>query len=106
MTAYVIADVDVHDLELYREYAALVPGTLQPFGGRFVVRGGDWEALEGDWRPRRVVVLEFPSAEHARGWYASEDYVAAMAIRQRASTGNLILVEGAASGPDQGSSIR
>jgi uncharacterized protein (DUF1330 family) len=95
MTAYVIADVDVHDPELYREYTALVPDTLKPFGGRFVVRGGDWEVLEGDWRPRRVVVLEFPSAEHARNWHASEAYAPALAMRQRASAGNLILVQGA-----------
>jgi len=94
MTAYVIADIDVHDQETYREYGALVPGTLQPHGGRFLVRGGSHEALEGDWRPRRLVVLEFPSAEHARRWYTSEDYAAAMAIRQRASAGNLVLVEG------------
>jgi uncharacterized protein (DUF1330 family) len=96
MTAYVIADIDVHDQETYREYTALVPDTLKPHGGRFLVRGGSHEPLEGDWRPRRVVVLEFPSTEHARRWYASDEYVAAMAIRRRASTGNLMLVEGTA----------
>ena len=95
MPAYVIADIDVHDAEAYREYVALVPGSIEPFGGRFVVRGGEHETLEGEWRPRRLVVIEFPSAEHARRWYASEDYTAALAIRQRASTGSLILVEGA-----------
>jgi uncharacterized protein (DUF1330 family) len=96
MTAYVIADIDVHDQEAYRDYAALVPGTLQPHGGRFLVRGGGHETLEGDWRPRRLVVLEFPSTEHARRWYASEEYAAPMAIRRGASTGNLVLVEGTA----------
>jgi uncharacterized protein (DUF1330 family) len=95
MPAYVIADIDVHDPETYREYAALVPGSIEPFGGRFVVRGGEHETLEGDWQPRRLVVIEFPSADHARRWYASEDYTAAQAIRQRASTGSLVLVEGA-----------
>ncbi len=94
MPAYVIADVDVHDMELYREYAKLVPDTLVPYGGRFVVRGGNWEPLEGDWRPARVVVLEFPSAEQARQWYASQEYATAMAMRHRASDGKLILVEG------------
>ena len=94
MPAYVIADIDVHDLETYRKYAALVPGTLEPFEGRFLVRGGDHEPLEGDWRPRRLVVLEFPSADHARRWYASADYAAAMEIRHRAATGNIVLVEG------------
>jgi uncharacterized protein (DUF1330 family) len=96
MTAYVIADIDVHDQEAYREYAALVPDTLKPHGGRFLVRGGSFETLEGDWRPRRVVVLEFPSTEHARRWYASGEYAAALAMRQRASTGSLVLVEGTA----------
>jgi uncharacterized protein (DUF1330 family) len=94
MPAYVIADIEVQDPEQYTRYGALVPATLEPFGGRFLVRGGEHESLEGDWRPRRLVVLEFPSADHARRWYASADYVAAMAIRHRASTGSIVLVEG------------
>jgi uncharacterized protein (DUF1330 family) len=96
MAAYLILDIDVHDAELYREYMALTPGTLKPFGGRFLVRGGEHEVLEGDWRPRRLVVVEFPSIDHARRFYASEDYVAAMAIRKRAATANTVLVEGTA----------
>jgi uncharacterized protein (DUF1330 family) len=95
MTAYVIADIDVHDQEAYREYAALVPDTLKPHGGRFIVRGGARETLEGDWRPRRLVVIEFPSADDARRWHGSPEYAPALAMRQRASTGNLVLVEGA-----------
>lgn len=94
MPAYVIADIDVHDREEYQRYGALVPATLEPFGGRFVVRGGESESLEGPWQPRRLVVLEFPSADHARRWYASPEYVAAMAIRHSASAGSLVLVEG------------
>lgn len=96
MTAYVIADIDVHDPEAYREYVALVPGTLEPYEGRFLVRGGQHQTLEGEWRPHRVIVTEFPSAGHARRWYESEEYQAALAIRQRVSTGSLLLVEGAA----------
>jgi uncharacterized protein (DUF1330 family) len=95
MTAYVIADIDVHDEEAYREYVALVPATLQPYGGRFVVRAGHHETLEGDWRPHRLVVIEFPSASHARRWHESEDYRAAQAIRHRTSAGSLVVVEGA-----------
>jgi uncharacterized protein (DUF1330 family) len=94
MSAYVIVDVDVHDPELYREYTTLVPATLEPFGGRFIVRGGEHETLEGDWRPRRLVVLEFPSSDHARRWYTSAGYAEALTIRHRASDGNLVLVEG------------
>jgi uncharacterized protein (DUF1330 family) len=96
MTAYVIADIDIHDQDAYREYSALVPDTLRPYGGRFLVRGGAFETLEGDWRPRRVVVLEFPSAGHARRWYGSQEYAEPLAIRHRASTGKLVLVEGTA----------
>ena len=96
MTAYVIADIDIHDQDAYREYSALVPDTLRQYGGRFLVRGGAFETLEGDWRPRRVLVLEFPSAEHARRWYGSQEYAAPLAMRHRASTGKLVLVEGTA----------
>ena len=95
MAAYLIADIDVHDLDTYREYASHVPATLEPFGGRFLVRGGGHEPVEGDWRPKRLVVIEFPSADHARQWYASDAYVAAMKIRHRASSGGIVLVEGA-----------
>ncbi len=94
MPAYVIADIDVHDADTYRSYAALVPGTLEPFGGRFLVRGGDFEVLEGDWQPHRLVVLEFPSLEQARRWYASDEYAAAVAIRKSASDGSLVLIAG------------
>ena len=95
MPAYLICDIDVHDPEAYREYVARVPGTLEPFGGRFIVRGGEYESLEGDWRPRRLVVIEFPSVDHAKRWYTSPDYVAAMQIRRSAADGSIVLAEGA-----------
>jgi uncharacterized protein (DUF1330 family) len=89
----VIAGIDVSDADACREYVALVPGTAEPFGGRFVTRGGEHETLEGEWRPQRLVMIEFPSADHARRWHASEAYVAATATRHRASTGRLVQVE-------------
>jgi uncharacterized protein (DUF1330 family) len=94
MTAYVIADINVQDKEAYREYGALVQDTLKPYGGRFIIRGGAIETLEGDWQLRRLVVIEFPSADDARRWHGSPEYAPAMAMRHRASTGNLVLVEG------------
>ncbi|HSP74045.1 MAG TPA: DUF1330 domain-containing protein [Gaiellaceae bacterium] len=94
MPGYVIADVDVQDAEAYEDYKQLVPATLEPYGGRFVVRGGEVERLEGTWEPHRIVLLEFPSPEHARRWYESEQYAAAKALRQRASVGSLLLVRG------------
>jgi uncharacterized protein (DUF1330 family) len=95
MKGYVIAEIDVHDPEQYEAYKATVPGSLEPYGGRFVVRGGDPETLEGEWQPKRIVVLEFESPERAREWYESEGYREPKALRQRTSTGSLILVSGA-----------
>ena len=96
MPAFVIANVSVEDPVRYEDYKRLVPGTLTPFGGRFVVRGGRTEVLEGDWRPNRLVILEFPSVEHARAWWNSTEYAEARALRQATSTGTLLLVEGVA----------
>jgi uncharacterized protein (DUF1330 family) len=94
MRAYVIADVEVLDPEAYVEYTENVPATIAAHGGRFLVRGGAVEALEGDWRPRRFVIVEFPSPEAARDWYESDEYAALAEIRKRHSDGRLVLVEG------------
>jgi uncharacterized protein (DUF1330 family) len=71
-----------------------VPATVQQYGGRFVVRGGAVETLEGDWQPKRVVVLEFPSLEQAKRWYNSEEYRDPKALRFKTAKSKLILVEG------------
>jgi uncharacterized protein (DUF1330 family) len=95
VAAYVIVDVEVHDPQGYQEYTRQVPQTLQPYGGKFIVRGGKVETLEGSWDPKRVVVLEFPSADQARAWHASAAYQAILPIRQRHATTNfLTVVEG------------
>ena len=95
MAAYVIVDVEVNDPEAYRDYTGAVPATLTPFGGRFIVRGGDYETLEGDWRPKRIVILEFPSVERAKAWHASPEYQAILPIRhQHARTNFLTVVDG------------
>jgi len=94
MKAYVIANIDVQDPVRYADYVKLTPGTIGPFGGKFIARGGRLEKLEGEMSANRVVVLEFPSFDQAKAWYDSENYRAARAIRQSASTGSLILVEG------------
>ena len=94
MKGYVIVDVEVTDPEKYAEYVKVVPPTISAFGGRFVVRGGKAENLEGDWVPKRIVVLEFESVETALKWWASEDYKAPKALRQSASVTNMSVVEG------------
>ena len=95
MAAYLIVDIEVRDPVLFEEYRKRVPATVAQYGGRFLVRGGAFETLEGTWRPNRLVVIEFPSMEQARRWYASEEYREPLAMRLKASSGNLVLVEGA-----------
>jgi uncharacterized protein (DUF1330 family) len=92
----VIADVEVLDPEHYKEYSRHVPDSLRPYGGRFLVRGGATEVLEGSREPQRVVILEFPSTEKAREWYTSPQYQEILPIRQASSKSSLILVEGVA----------
>jgi uncharacterized protein (DUF1330 family) len=94
VNAYVIANIDVKDPTRYAEYVRLTPGSIEPFGGRFIARGGRSEKLEGATPANRIVILEFPSYEQAKAWYDSDGYRVAMAIRQSASNGSLILVEG------------
>ena len=94
MKAYIIVDVNVTDPERYEEYKKLTPGSLKPFDGKFIVRGGATATLEGDWQPGRIVVLEFPSAEKAKAWWSSDGYAPAKAIRQSASKTRMILAEG------------
>ena len=91
---YLIAQVDVHDPEVYREYAAKVPATLVAFEGSFLVRGGRIEPLEGDAPPQRTVVLEFPSLARARDWYESDAYQALIPLRHAAGVTRNFLVEG------------
>jgi uncharacterized protein (DUF1330 family) len=94
MPAYVIAEVTVTDPATMEEYRKRVPATLAPFGGRFIVRGGAHQTVEGDWKPNRLVILEFPSMEHAHRWYDSEEYREPKAMRLRAGRTNVVLVDG------------
>ncbi len=95
MSAYIIAEVKVHDAKLYEEYRGQVQATLDAYGGRFRVRGGKTELLEGDWSPPRLVVLEFPSMDDARAWWSSTEYAGPKALRQRSAVTQMILAEGA-----------
>ena len=94
MPAYVIADLDVTDPAGFEEYRKVVPGTIEKYGGRYLVRGGAMETLEGDWPWKRVVVLEFPSLEQAKRWYDSEDYRDPKALRFKTAKTKVILVDG------------
>ena len=94
MAAYLIVDLEVTDPVVIEEYRTQVPATVEKYGGRFLVRGGKSDVLEGSWQPKRVVVLEFPSVERARQWYDSEEYRGPKALRFKSAKTNLILVEG------------
>ena len=94
MAGYIIIDVRITNPDRYREYVKASPATLEAYGGRFIVRAGKTETLEGDWDPGRIVVLQFDSVERAREWWASEEYKAPKVLRQSASVARMILVDG------------
>jgi uncharacterized protein (DUF1330 family) len=98
MSAYVIANVDVHDPEAYEAYRCRTRETIELHGGRFIVRGGDIEVLEGDPKVRRLVIIEFADREAARRWYDSPEYQEIIPLRTVASDGALFIVEGSADG--------
>lgn len=94
MPAYIIVDVTIHNTDNYAGYVKLTPATLAAYDGKFIIRGGQTETLEGQWQPGRIVVLEFPSVEKAEQWWASEEYAPAKALRQANAETKMILVEG------------
>jgi uncharacterized protein (DUF1330 family) len=94
MPAYVIVEISVHNPVEYEEYKKLSLPSLAPFDGKFIVRGGQVLTLEGDWRPERIVVLEFPSRDKALEWWNSDIYGKAKVIRQRTASTKMIVVEG------------
>ena len=94
MAAYFIVDIDVHDPAGMREYLEGVPDTLTKYGGRYVVRGGKFEVVEGNWQPTRVVMLEFPSLEQAKNWYDCEEYKDMKTARLKSAKTDIVLVEG------------
>jgi uncharacterized protein (DUF1330 family) len=93
---YAIVRVTIHDEDRYAEYRAGTEASLEPYEGRFIVRGGATECVEGSWDAQRTVVIEFPSIEQARAWYHGDAYQQLAAIRRDASTADFVLVEGVA----------
>jgi uncharacterized protein (DUF1330 family) len=96
MAAYVIVDMTVTDAASIEEYRKLAGASVAAAGGKFLARGGKTEVLDGDWKPQRIVVIEFPSLERAKFWRASPEYGKACEIRDRAAKTRMIVVEGTA----------
>ena len=96
MAAYLIVDISVRDEQTYAGYRTRVSDQIREYGGEYLVRGGKTERLEGDWNPKRLVVVRFESMEAARKWWGSEDYAELKAIRRASTDTNMIVVEGVA----------
>ncbi len=94
MAAYVVVDVQVNDPVRYEEYRKTVAPTLAAYGGRFLVRGGKVDVLEGSWSPKRLVIVEFPDVATAKAWWSSAEYANPKAVRPSASETEMIVVEG------------
>ena len=94
MPAYLVGNITVTDPVAYEEYRARVPAVIAAHGGRYVVRGGAMEVLEGDWPNPRTVILEFPDMRRLKAFYESADYAPLLAIRKRSAVSNIIAVEG------------
>jgi uncharacterized protein (DUF1330 family) len=94
MTAYIVLDITVHDAETYEEYKKHSGATAAQYNGKFIVRGGMVEGLEGDWNPQRLVILEFENVEQAKRWWGSEEYKTPKALRNKAAITRSLLVQG------------
>ena len=94
MSAYIVVKVDVKDPEGFADYRAMVQASLEGYGGKYLVRGGAVESLEGAWEPSRLVVIEFDSAEQAKRWWDSDEYREARNLRQATADTKMIVVEG------------
>jgi len=93
MKGYVLGEIEITDPAIFADYGKQVPATIAQYGGKYLVRGGKAEAVEG-LACKRMVVLEFPTFEQARKWYTSPEYAPLIRLRQKGSRGRLILVEG------------
>ena len=94
MSAYLIYDVEIHDPARYGEFMEKVKPLVEAFGGKYLVRGGAHEVLEGHWKPSRLVLFEFPDMDTARRLFTSEEYAPLKQLRQSCSTGHVVIVEG------------
>ena len=94
MPAYIIVEIEITDSVGYEEYKKQAATTVAQYGGKYIVRGGACETVEGDWKPKRIVVLQFESADRAKEWLNCEEYREPRKMRHRTARTNMILVEG------------
>jgi uncharacterized protein (DUF1330 family) len=94
MSAYIIVEIEVTDPAGYEKYKSLAGSTVEKYGGKYIVRGGKTEVLEGDWQPKRIVVLEFPTMERAKEWLNCEEYREPRKMRHATANTRMIVVDG------------
>lgn len=94
MPAYIVVDIEVHDPVAYEEYKRMAPPSIAQYGGKYIARGGTTEVVEGNWQPKRFVILQFESLARAREWWNSPEYAPAKALRQQSATSRMIFTEG------------
>ena len=94
MAGYVIVEIEVTDPVGYEEYKKLAGATVAKYGGKYIVRGGASETLEGNWQPKRIVILKFPSMERAKEWLNCPEYAEPRKMRHRTAKTNMVVVEG------------
>jgi uncharacterized protein (DUF1330 family) len=94
MPAYIIADLNIHNAAAMQPYIPGVPPIVRKHGGRYLVRGGKWELVEGDWHPDRLVVIEFPDVKAAKAFLDDPEYAPWKALRQQNGHTNGVIVEG------------
>lgn len=96
MPVYAIADIEILDAALFEQYRQGVPATIAAYGGRYLARGGATEVFEGNWSPRRCIILEFPDMDTFRSWWSSPEYTPLRAIREKSANTNLVVTQGVA----------
>jgi uncharacterized protein (DUF1330 family) len=95
MPAYVVVDIEVTDPVRYEDYKKLAASAVAAYGGKYLARGGQTEVLEGQWAPKRLVILEFESMERAKAWLESPEYAPGRKLRHETATSDMVLVQGA-----------
>jgi uncharacterized protein (DUF1330 family) len=94
MPAYIIVDIDIHDPAIYDEYKKAAPSSIELYGGKYLARGGACELLEGNWLPKRLVILQFESMARAKQLLESKEYSEARGMRHRSANTKMVLIEG------------
>ena len=94
MTAYMLVDLHVHDPEGFEKYRTDVPALIAKHGGEYIVRGGEFEVIEGEWQPKRLVIFRFPDRQAIHNFFDDPEYADLKALRHRVANSSVVTVDG------------